>query len=120
MAPNQYTLRLAAVFSDVVMHPAKRFRDVAENINHLHFRQQPIVYRYEHKAPVHKELRLLCNITLVTRLPATAVNPKHHRRMLCFRHCVNIERMKRTCRLGINDVLLGGSNWQQGNEDKET
>ena len=82
MAADEHALGVATVFSDVVMHPAKRLRDIAENVDHLDLGQQTVVHRYEDKALLHKEPRLLRHVALVAPLPATAVNPEHHRRIL--------------------------------------
>ena len=83
MAADEHTLGITTVFGDVVMYPAKRLRDIVENVDHLDLGQQTVVHRYEHKSLLQKEPRLPRHVALVAPLPATAVNPEHHRRILC-------------------------------------
>ncbi len=78
MPHHEHARRIAAVLGDVLVHPAHRLRDVADDVAHLDGRQQPVVHRDEHEACVRERPRLLCHLALVAGLPAAAVNPEDH------------------------------------------
>ena len=82
MAHDEDPVRVAAVLGDVVVDPADRLGDVADDRPHVDVRQQPVVGRDEDEALVHERLRLDLHARLVARLPAAAVNPEDDRQIL--------------------------------------
>jgi hypothetical protein len=79
MAHDKEARRIAAVLSDMVMHPVDGFGDVAHDGPHIHGWQEPIVGRDKDESFIQKKLRLDLHACLVATLPTAAVDPENYR-----------------------------------------
>ena len=93
MSHHENTTRIAAMRGDVAVHPAERAGDVAGEGGHVDLRQQPVVDGDEDAARGGEEPRLQLHVGLAPGLPAAAVNPEDHRKILRPGGRVDVERV---------------------------
>jgi hypothetical protein len=124
VAHHEHGGRIAAVFGDVVVHPAQALGDVTDDVAHLEGRPEAMIGRHEYEPGVIEGLRLERYQSLVARLPAATVDPEHDRAALCAGWRVHVEhlslmRRSRVWNVPRDDLGVGRRTAQQHDQQNE-